>query len=69
MTSMSILYEPMKNKFHTPIIAKLWPMKFVMYKFQNLAKIALWQHFMDTIMCYHPEYSTKSFRKNILKSW
>jgi hypothetical protein len=28
---VSIPYEPMKNKFHTTIIANLWPiMKFVM---------------------------------------
>jgi hypothetical protein len=33
MTSVSIPYEPMKNKFHTTIIAKLWPMKFMMYVF------------------------------------
>jgi hypothetical protein len=30
MTFVSIPYEPMKNKFHMTIIAKLWPMKFVM---------------------------------------
>jgi hypothetical protein len=29
-TFMSISYEPMKNKFRKTIIAKLWPMKFVM---------------------------------------
>jgi hypothetical protein len=29
MISMSIPYKPMKKKFHTTIIAKLWPMKFV----------------------------------------
>jgi hypothetical protein len=28
-TFVSILYEPMRNKFRTIIIAKLWPMKFV----------------------------------------
>ncbi len=27
---MYIPYEPMKNRFRTTIIAKLWPMKFVM---------------------------------------
>ncbi len=27
---MSMPYEPMKNRFHTTIIAKSWPMKFVM---------------------------------------
>jgi hypothetical protein len=31
MTSMFILYEPMKRKFHTTIITKLWPMKFVIH--------------------------------------
>jgi hypothetical protein len=30
MTSMFIPYEPMKNKFYITIIAKLWPIKFVM---------------------------------------
>jgi hypothetical protein len=24
------------------------------YKSQNLAKIALWQHFMDNVLCFHP---------------
>ncbi len=30
MKFVSILYEPKKNKLHMTIIAKLWPMKFVM---------------------------------------
>jgi hypothetical protein len=30
MTFMSIPYEPMESKFYTTIIAKSWPMKFVM---------------------------------------
>jgi len=30
MTSMFIPYEPMKNRFCITIIAKLWPIKFVM---------------------------------------
>jgi len=30
MTSKFIPYKPMKNKFCMTIIAKLWPMKFVM---------------------------------------
>ncbi len=29
MTFMSISYKPMKSKFHTTIITKSWPMKFV----------------------------------------
>jgi hypothetical protein len=24
------------------------------YKSQNLAKTALWQHFMDNVVCLHP---------------
>ncbi len=33
---MSTPYEPMKNKFHTTIIAKSWPiLKFVMQGFKN----------------------------------
>jgi hypothetical protein len=31
MTSVSIPYEPMKNKFCMIIIAELWPMKFVIW--------------------------------------
>jgi len=31
MTSMSIPYEPMKRKNCMIIIAKLWPMKFMMW--------------------------------------
>jgi len=31
MTFVSIPYEPMKNKFRMIIIAKLWPMKFVIW--------------------------------------
>jgi hypothetical protein len=30
LTFVTISYEPMKNKFHTTIITKSWPMKFVM---------------------------------------
>ncbi len=30
MTFMSIPYKPMKSKFYTIIITKLWAMKFVM---------------------------------------
>ncbi len=30
MTFVSIPYKPMKSKFHTTIIAKLQPIKFVM---------------------------------------
>jgi hypothetical protein len=30
---MYIPYKPMKSKFHMTIIAKLWPMKFVMSYF------------------------------------
>ncbi len=32
MTSVSIPYEPMKRKFCMIIIAKLWPMKFMMWR-------------------------------------
>jgi hypothetical protein len=32
MTFMSIPYEPIKSRFCMTIIAKLWPMKFIMYK-------------------------------------
>ncbi len=32
MTSKSIPSKPMKNRFCTTIIVKLWPMKFVMYR-------------------------------------
>jgi len=30
MTFVFIPYKPMENKFHMTIIAKLWPMKYVM---------------------------------------
>jgi hypothetical protein len=30
MTFVFIPYKPMENKFHMIIIAKLWPMKYVM---------------------------------------
>jgi hypothetical protein len=35
MTSVFIPYEPMKNGFHMTIIAKLWPMKFVMLLYHH----------------------------------
>ncbi len=36
MICVSIPYEPMKNRFHTTIIAKSWPiMKFVMQGLKN----------------------------------
>jgi hypothetical protein len=31
MTFIFILYKPMESKFYTNIIAKLWPMKFVIH--------------------------------------
>jgi hypothetical protein len=42
MTSMSIPYKLMKSKFCTTIIAKSWPMKFVMLEYitnHSLARI------------------------------
>jgi hypothetical protein len=30
------------------------------YKSQNLAKIALWQHFMDNVTCFHPNINLSS---------
>jgi hypothetical protein len=38
MTFVFIPYEPMKSKFHTTIIAKSWPIKFVMNEDSNNAK-------------------------------
>jgi hypothetical protein len=36
---MSIPYEPMKSKFRMTIIAKSWPIKFVMIRLKNKNKI------------------------------
>ncbi len=35
---MSISFEPKKNIFHTTIIAKSWPMKFVMWGNKKVRK-------------------------------
>ncbi len=42
MTFMSIIYKPIKNQFHMTIIAKLWPMKFVMYNWYHSHGILCW---------------------------
>jgi hypothetical protein len=39
MTSMSNPHKPLKNKFHTIIIAQLWPMKFLMMSIIVIDKI------------------------------
>jgi hypothetical protein len=35
------------------------------YKFQNLIRIALWQHFMDNVVCFHPIDILKATEKMI----
>jgi len=36
MIFVFILYEPMKSRFHTTIIAKSWSLKFVMQTFEKI---------------------------------
>jgi len=33
------------------------------YKFQNLVKTTLWQHFMDNVVCFHPTSMVKYTKK------
>jgi hypothetical protein len=43
-----IPYKPMKNIFHTIIVAKLWSMKFVMYGLPYI-----WTHILIMQWMYH----------------
>ncbi len=65
LTSMSILYELMKNKFRTTIIAKSWPMKIVMtYKFCLIAIVTSCLYFFT---CFENEHCINTLLKFSLK--
>jgi hypothetical protein len=43
----------------------------VNYKYQNLAKTTLWQHFMDNLVCFHPTLTSHGCQINVpkLENW
>jgi hypothetical protein len=62
MTIQKILKKVMQGDYSIYIIVGLsllltWLFIFnhmTNHKFQNLEKIALWQHFMNNVVCFHP---------------
>ncbi len=69
MTFVFIIYKPIKNQFHMTIIAKLWPMKFVMCSWYHSHGILHWNNISNyegslDILETSPTKQWKLWKKN-----